>query len=48
VAAVAQNFSGVFLGVSATVCPEHSNLELLEMLACREGVALARDIVGTG
>jgi hypothetical protein len=46
VAAVARNSNGVFLSASATVYPEHSNLEMLETLTYREGVVLMCDIVG--
>jgi ribonuclease HI len=44
VAVVARSEDGEFLSVSAVVYPGKSNPETLEALACREAIALARDI----
>jgi hypothetical protein len=44
VAAVARSDSGVFLGASAVVFHGQTTAETLEVLACREAIALARDL----
>jgi ribonuclease HI len=44
VAAVARSATRQYLGASAIVFPGKSVPETLEALACREGLALARDI----
>jgi hypothetical protein len=44
VAAVARNDSGLFWGASAVVFPGRTVAETLEALACREAIALARDL----
>jgi hypothetical protein len=44
VAAVARSDSGVFLGASAVVFHGQTTAEMLEVLACREAIALARDL----
>jgi hypothetical protein len=43
-AAIARNEQGLFLGASSITLQGKSNPELLEVLACREAVALASDI----
>ena len=44
-AAVARDSSGCYLGASTLVFAGVSDLELLEVLACREGLALANDLL---
>ena len=45
VAAVARDISGLFLGASTVVFTGVSDPETLEILACREGLALASDLL---
>jgi len=45
VAAVARDISGFFLGASTVVFTGVSDPETLEILACREGLALASDLL---
>jgi hypothetical protein len=45
IAVVGQISDGVFLGASAVVLNGHTNLEILEALACREGINLAVDLL---
>ena len=44
-AAVARDISGFFLGASTVVFTGVSDPETLEILACREGLALASDLL---
>ena len=44
VLAVARDDAGVFVGASAFVLRDADDPETLEAMACREGLALARDI----
>jgi ribonuclease HI len=44
VAAVARSELGVFMGASAIVFPGCTTAETLEAMACREAIALAKDI----
>jgi ribonuclease HI len=44
VAAVARDDRGRFMGASTLIYLGRSDAETLEALACREGIALARDI----
>lgn len=41
---VARNTAGVFLGASAIVLEGVTDLETMEVMACREGLALATDL----
>ena len=43
-AAVARDANGLFLGASAVVVTGMTNPETMEVLACREGLALAQDL----
>ena len=45
VAAVARDISGLFLGASTVVFTSVSDPETLDVLACREGMALASDLL---
>ena len=45
VAAVARDAGGLFLGASALVLKGITEAEIAESLACREGLALARDLL---
>ena len=45
VAAVARDSSGCYLGASTLVFAGVSDPEILEVLACREGLALANDLL---
>jgi hypothetical protein len=44
VAAIARNAQGMFMGASAVTIPDKADAEMLEILACREAIALAKDI----
>jgi hypothetical protein len=44
VAAIASNVECVFMGGSAVMIPDKADAEMLEILACREAIALAEDI----
>lgn len=44
VTAIAWNSSGFFLGVSAMVTDGITDLEIMEAIACREGLALVSDL----
>jgi len=44
-AAVARDANGLFLGASAVVMTGMTDPETIEVLACREGVALAQDLL---
>ena len=45
VAALARDISGLFLGASTVVFTSVSDPETLDVLACREGMALASDLL---
>ena len=45
VAAVARNSTGMFLLASSVVLANISDPEALEVLACREGLALGKDLL---
>jgi len=45
VAAVARDISGCYLGASTLILAGVSDPEILEALACREGLALANDLL---
>jgi hypothetical protein len=47
-AAIARDASGTFLGVSAEVVERVSDPETAEVLAVQEGLALAKDLMGSG